>query len=259
MNRLGLIAAFVALLSLGGAQAQSPVLPGPGLTVSSASPPSYVAGPAVPTQNVGFASGTITFNNLNGGVSYPAGAVAWVGVAQDQGTSPFTSPTIGGVTATLVPQTHGANDNLQVYYVSLPSGGADTLTLSSPGGANHVGVAGGYFLNVNPTPNASSRIDYPNGGQPVSVTTPASSINVPAGGFGVAFLGAFNAALTGTNTATWTSTTSSSGDVTSPTTLTSQIVTAHTATASGSWSPTVSGSPTSYGFIAGMAVMSWGP
>lgn len=214
----------------------------------------YVSGAAIIT-SFGYAGGG-TFNNLNGGVNFPDGALVVVGISSLDGAADILdTPKIGGVDATIVPGTLDATGDTSALYQAVMSGSSpDTFTFNQF--LDVVGISACYMTGMNPTVSAAAKSDYGVGSDPES----AGAITVPAGGFGVAFGSAINSVtLLVPNTVTWANTTSGSGDNhAQDTTHGVEISLAHTATA-GSWTPTVSGNIIPWSAISSVGIAAWAP
>lgn len=215
----------------------------------------FVAGASVAPVNNNFSAGTVTFTGLNGAVNYPANALVIVGVYQDEDATPLTGVLIGGAAATLVSGSQDSSTRSSLYQAVMAGSSADTFSCTNGNTLRRIAVAGCYLTGESSTVSAASNLTSNSGTDPEQA---AAAITVPLNGFGIAFLGAANATLTGANTVTWAGCVNAAGDVNAGPTVTTQISLAHTATA-GSWRPTISGNTVPFSFISAMSVAAWGP
>ena len=204
VKRLGLVAASVALLSLISAQAQSPVLPGPGLPTSVAASATCTF-QSFATEAAGLSAATFTSVGIGAAASnrvvavIPMGRITTGGISNPVTAVAFTV----GATATLS-QVSGAAATTaaiemasDIWYASVAAGTTATITVTWTT-ANTRSAIYVYTINTStPTPahgaeNTSS-----------SAATLAQSITIPTNGCGI--VGA--AAQQTTNTMTFTNAT----------------------------------------------------
>jgi hypothetical protein len=236
---------------------QSNVDDSPQFTTDAPPPIAFVVGTSA-IQNNHFSSGTITFNNMNGGVNYPAGALVVIGINQNQGGAVQPAPLIGGNAMSVVTGTASGTTTALFQYQVGGSAIGDTLTIPSALVYATVSVAGCYMTGMNSAVSAAAN-GQAAAVQPIRLASP---ISVPASGFGVAFFSAGNVALTdGTNTVTWTDCDNSGGDTnTYPAGgLQAQCGANHKTGADASWDPRVSGNTIPFNFFGRMVAASWGP
>ena len=203
-------------------------------------------------QNNGFAAGTITFSNLNGGTNFPACKVV-VGLFSTGATTVPTSPLIGGVTANAIFAGSGTSTpGLSFYYADVSAGTTDNFTFTN--GSAYSGLACiAWQLSGAATgaPNAFVQDVYPGAGNNPQ-TLPAITIN--SGDVAIVW-GATG--ITGGVTPTWTNTTNNAGgdQITSSATA-YEIMGAHSTTV-GSTVITCTG--TGFAFGWGGAAATWSP
>jgi len=225
-------------------------------TLSAAA--TFTPGPGIATNaiiNANFASTTETFSGLNGSTNFPSGAVVVVGIGGDLGHTPI-APLIGGQAATLVSGSQNTGKQCVLYQATMPASEPDTFSFQTAGSWRLTGVAGiGYFQNLT-SQTAFSAGNETYAGQ-VDPQFLSSTLTVPAGGFGVVY--AWDGATKPT-AFTWTNTTSSSGDNFESATVGSYLTaigSAHLATASSTWNPTVRGVGQVMNYASCMSAATW--
>jgi hypothetical protein len=217
---------------------------------------------------------TATYTGLNGGTNFPAGSMPCVAIATRSGASsgqPFTSITIGGVTATQIETDGSGSLSLYLYCASVAGSTTDSITINGTGFINgYVGVAAGYFTGSATTATAVGCSGFGNQNSEstetiqVTCTGANTTITNPTGGFGLAAIyGRSGVAATSCGVPTWSTTgssniTASGGDVnTCSITNPDWLSLAHTATA-GSWGPSASSTP-AWVSNASMVAVTFGP
>jgi hypothetical protein len=261
MKRLGLIAAFVALLSLGGAQAQFITLGNQGVVASGGG--GSIAWNIGNAQGINIAFGaTATFNGAitAGGSTIPSGALACFAWATSEGLGSITpiTITIGGqsVSTSSPVETDGSGE-LFLFCAVMPAAEPDTIVIS---GANNFGpelVAGGFFTGFAsstatsvgcgefgnaPTATQTLLTACTGQGAPATITVPASGIGIAA------ILSQAGTAGTSCGTITWSTAspsniTNAAGDENACVNKDPDSLSlAHTVTA-GTWGPSATSSP----------------
>jgi hypothetical protein len=187
-----MIARALLLLALltGGAFAQGPVLPGPGLPVAAS------AGFSLDfTGNVEDTVGgtNVTYSNVPIGAADVNRVVA-VGIAYRVANDTTTiTMTIGGISATQVSgarsnRADGGNFITDIYYASVPTGTTANVAVVFSSASARSSVAAYRIITTTPTPSAAS-FGIAAAGVASAVT---GSITVPGGGAGFAMYGVRN-------------------------------------------------------------------
>lgn len=171
MRKFGIVAALIVLLSV-GAQAQWPVLPGPGLPVASGGGGASIANLFTATTDSCTYPCTIV-----SGVTFSAG-VAEVGVAYDVsgGNTAVGGVTIKGVTATQcgTTVTDAGNNGVAMFY-AVVTAGTGSIVLTGTGGLS-IGAVNGNMITGNasntPTCNQDNgfSVQQPDPQGPVTLT-----------------------------------------------------------------------------------------
>jgi hypothetical protein len=261
MKRLGLIAAFVALLSFGGARAQFVTLGNQGVVASGGG--GSIAWNIGNAQSAVVAGGaTQTFNGVitGGGSTIPSGANACFAFLATEGATnlaPLTITVGGQSVSTSSPVETDDSDGIFLFCAVMPAAEPDTIVIS---GANNFGpelVAGGFFTgftSATATAVGCAPSGFSGSTQTLLATSPTctgapTTITVPASGIGItAIASSVGTAGTSCGTITWSTTgtsniTNAAGDENvCDDTVPFNLSLAHTVTA-GAWGPSATSSP----------------
>ena len=197
----------------------------------------------------GFAGGTVTFSNLNGGTNFSSGTTVVVMVNFDD-SGPPGSPKIGGQTPTgSIDCSGAAARTATMFYLDVTSSIADTFACSGSGYDKMAVIAWVLSGAATGGPSSSVTITYPSAGNPQtfpSITNPSGGVIIAGGAMGIS----------GGQTPAWTNCTSATGDMTTSYTTTLQVMGAHS-TNSGATTITnnTTGAPFGFGGIAA----AWAP